>query len=137
MPIVVEVVSPEKYSAWVSGQKAKLAAVADDPNKVWSLDELKQRGEAVYTQNCAACHQPTGKGLPPAFPAIDGSKIANGPKDGHLDIVLNGKAGTSMQSFGKQLSDTDIAAVLTYERNSWGNKTGDMVLPAEVKAARK
>lgn len=137
MPIVVEVVSPEKYSAWVSEQKARLSAAADDPNKVWSLDELKQRGEAVYAQNCAACHQPNGKGLPPAFPALDGSKIAIGPKDGHLDVVLNGKAGTSMQSFGKQLSDTDIAAVLTYERNSWGNRTGDMVLPAEVKSARK
>lgn len=137
MPIVVEVVSPEKYSAWVAEQKAKMAAVAEDPNKVWTLGELKQRGESVYMQNCAACHQSTGKGLPPAFPALDGSKVATGPKGDHLNIVLNGKAGTAMQSFGKQLSDTDIAAVLTYERNSWGNKVGDMVLPAEVKAARK
>ncbi|MDO8347092.1 MAG: cytochrome c oxidase subunit II [Rugosibacter sp.] len=137
MPIVVEVMSAEKYSAWVAEQKARLSAAAEDPNKVWSLDELKQHGEAVYTKNCAACHQPNGKGLPPAFPPLDGSKIATGPKEMHLDIVLNGKAGTTMQSFSKQLSDTDIAAVLTYERNSWGNKTGDMVLPAEVKAARK
>lgn len=137
MPIVVEVVSPEKYSAWVSEKKARLSAAADDPNKVWTLDELKQRGEAVYTQNCAACHQPTGKGLPPAFPALDGSKIATGPKGGHLNIVLNGKGGTAMQPFGKQLSDADIAAVVTYERNAWGNKGGDMVQPAEVKAVRK
>ena len=137
MPIVVDVVSAEKYSAWVAEQKTKMAAVADDPSKVWTLDELKTRGEAVYTQNCAACHQPTGKGLPPAFPALDGSKIATGPKDGHLGIVLNGKAGTAMAAFGKQLSDAEIAAVVTYERNAWGNKVGDMVQPSEVKALRK
>jgi len=137
MPIVVDVVSAEKYSAWVAEQKTKMAAVADDPSKVWTLDELKTRGEVVYTQNCAACHQPTGKGLPPAFPALDGSKIATGPKDGHLGIVLNGKAGTAMAAFGKQLSDAEIAAVVTYERNAWGNKVGDMVQPSEVKALRK
>ena len=137
MPIVVDVVSAEKYSAWVAEQKTKMAAVADDPSKVWTLDELKTRGESVYTQNCAACHQPTGKGLPPAFPALDGSKIATGPKDAHLDIVLNGKPGTAMAAFGKQLSDAEIAAVVTYERNAWGNKVGDMIQPAEVKAARK
>lgn len=137
MPIVVEVVSAEKYTAWVAEQKKKLATTADDPQKVWTLNELKQHGEAVYTQNCAACHQPTGKGLPPAFPALDGSKIATGPKEAHLNIVLNGKTGTAMQAFGKQLSDTDIAAVITYERNAWGNHMGDMVQPAEVKAARQ
>lgn len=137
MPIVVDVVSAEKYSAWVAEQKTKMAAVADDPAKVWTLDELKTRGESVYTQNCAACHQATGKGLPPTFPALDGSKIATGPKDAHLDIVLNGKPGTAMAAFGKQLSDAEIAAVVTYERNAWGNKVGDMMQPAEVKAARK
>ncbi|PKO84743.1 MAG: cytochrome c oxidase subunit II [Betaproteobacteria bacterium HGW-Betaproteobacteria-11] len=137
MPIVVEVVSAEKYAVWVAGQKKKLAAAAEDPQKVWTLGELKQRGETVYAQNCAACHQPTGKGLPPAFPAIDGSKIATGPKEAHLNIVLNGKTGTSMQAFDKQLSDTDIAAVITYERNAWGNHAGDMVQPADVKAARQ
>ena len=137
MPIVVDVVSAEKYSAWVAEQKAKMATVADDPSKVWTMDELKTRGESVYSQNCAACHQPTGKGLPPAFPALDGSKIATGPKDGHLNRVFNGKAGTAMAAFGKQLSDTEIAAVVTYERNSWGNKMGDMVQPSEVKALHK
>ena len=137
MPIVVDVVSAEKYSAWVAEQKAKISAVADDPAKVWTLDELKVRGESVYAQNCAACHQPTGKGLPPAFPALDGSKIATGPKDAHLDRVLNGKPGTAMAAFGKQLSDVEIAAVVTYERNAWGNKMGDMLQPAEVEAARK
>lgn len=137
MPIVVEVVSAEKYTSWVAEQKKKLAAMAEDPQKVWALDELKRRGETVYAQNCAACHQPTGKGLPPAFPALDGSKIANGPVDAHLSIVLNGKPGTSMQAFGKQLSDTDIAAVVTYERNAWGNHTGDVIQPAEVTKARQ
>lgn len=137
MPIVVDVVSAEKYSTWVAEQKAKMAAVADDPSKVWTMDELKTRGEAVYAQNCSACHQPTGKGLPPAFPALDGSKIATGPKGEHLDRVLNGKAGTAMAAFGKQLSDAEIAAVVTYERNAWGNKVGDMVQPSEVKALRK
>ncbi|TAJ22241.1 MAG: cytochrome c oxidase subunit II [Rugosibacter sp.] len=137
MPIVVDVVSAEKYSAWVAEQKTRMAAVADDPAKVWTLDELKTRGETVYAQNCSACHQPTGKGLPPAFPALDGSKIATGPREDHLHLVLNGKAGTAMAAFGKQLSDAEIAAVVTYERNAWGNKVGDMVQPSEVKASRK
>jgi len=135
MPIVVEVVSQEKYAAWVGDQKKK--AAADDPSKVWGAVELKARGEKVYAANCAACHQATGKGLPPAFPPLDGSKIATGDKKAHIDIVLGGKPGTAMAAFGKQLSDTDIAAVVTFERNAWGNKTGDLVQPAEVKAARK
>lgn len=137
MPIVVEVVSPEKYAQWVAGQKKKTAAAADDPNKQWSAAELKARGEKVYAANCVACHQVSGKGLPPGFPALDGSKIATGDKVAHIDIVLNGKTGTAMAAFAKQLSDTDIAAVVTYERNAWGNKTGDAVQPGEVKAARK
>jgi len=137
MPIVVEVVSAEKYTQWVTEQKKKASAAAEDPNKQWTLAELQAKGEKVYAANCSACHQPTGKGMPPAFPALDGSKIATGDKAAHIDRVLNGKAGTAMAAFGKQLSDTDIAAVITYERNAWGNKTGDMVQPAEVKAARK
>jgi cytochrome c oxidase subunit 2 len=137
MPIVVEVVSQEKYTQWVADQKKKAAAGAEDPNKQWTMGELQAKGEKVYAANCAACHQATGKGLPPAFPALDGSKIATGVKAAHIDRVLNGKPGTAMAAFGKQLSDTDIAAVITYERNAWGNKTGDAVQPAEVKAARK
>ena len=137
MPIVVEVKSAADYSAWVAGQKAnmKKVAVADAPDKAWTLDELKARGEKVYASNCVACHQPTGKGTPPAFPPLDGSKVVGGPKDGQLAFVLNGKAGTAMASF-KHLSDADLAGVVTYTRNTWGNKTGDMVTPAEVKAAR-
>jgi len=137
MPIVVEVVSPQKYTAWVAEQQKKMAAAADDPSKVWTLPELVKRGEAVYQANCLACHQATGKGLPPVFPALDGSKIATGAKAAHIDIIVNGKPGTAMAAFGKQLSDTDLAAVATYERNSWGNKVGDMVQPNEIKAARK
>lgn len=137
MPIVVKVVSQEEYTQWVAEQKKKASALAEDPNKQWTLADLQARGEKVYAANCAACHQPTGKGLPPTFPALDGSKIATGDKAAHINRVLNGKPGTAMVAFGKQLSDTDIAAVITYERNAWGNKTGDMVQPAEVKAARK
>ena len=137
MPIVVEVKSATDYSKWVESQKAsmKKVAAADNPDKPWTLDDLKARGEKVYATNCVACHQPTGMGLPPTFPALSGSKIATGPKDGHLALVLSGKTNTAMASF-KHLSDTDIAAVITYERNNWANKTGDMVTPAEVKTAR-
>jgi len=137
MPIVVKVVSQQQYTQWVAEQKKKSAAAAEDTNKQWTLAELKARGEKVYAANCAACHQANGKGLPPTFPALDGSKIATGDKAAHINRVLNGKPGTAMVAFGKQLSDTDIAAVITYERNAWGNKMGDMVQPAEVKAARK
>ncbi len=138
MPIVVDVVSGEQYTAWVAEQKKKFAAGAEDSNKKWDLAGLKARGEKVYSVNCVACHQATGKGLPGAFPALDGSKIVNGPRAAHLDIVVNGsKKNPAMVAFGKQLSDTDIAAVITFERNSWGNKTGDVIQPGEVKAARK
>jgi len=137
MPIVVKVVSQEQYTQWVAEQKKKSAAAAEDTNKQWTLAELKARGAKVYAANCVACHQANGKGRPPMFPALDGSKIATGPIAAHINRVLNGKPGTAMVAFGKQLSDTDIAAVITYERNSWGNNMGDMVQPAEVKAARK
>ncbi|HRF72573.1 MAG TPA: cytochrome c oxidase subunit II [Accumulibacter sp.] len=136
MPVVVEVVSEEKYAAWVAEQKTQLAAVAEDPNKVWALDELLAHGEKVYTANCAACHQANGEGLPPVFPALDGSKIVMGPKQAHLEMVINGKPGTAMAAFAAQLSDTDIAAVVAYERNAWTNKLGEVIQPAEVKALR-
>jgi cytochrome c oxidase subunit 2 len=135
MPIVVQVVEQDQYAAWVAEQKKKAAAVAPDPNKQWTQAELSQQGEKVYAQNCVACHQSNGQGVPNAFPALAGSKIANGDKAGHIDIVLNGKKGTAMAAF-KHLSDVEIAAVVTYERAAWGNK-GDMVSPADVKAARK
>ena len=137
MPIVVEVVSAEKYATWVEAQKKQMSAAADEVGKTYSLEELKSRGEKVYAANCVACHQANGKGLPPAFPALDGSKLAKGPMKDHVNIVLNGKPNTAMAAYGGQLGDGDIAAVVTYERNAWGNKTGDMVQPADIKAARK
>ena len=141
MPIVVEVVSPEKYAAWVAEQKKKMAAAVPDPSKQWTLEELKAQGEKVYAANCVACHQPTGMGVPGTFPALSGSKVTTGPKVAQINIVLNGvvKDGkpTLMAAFGKQLSDADLAAVITFTRNNWSNKTGDMVTPAEIKAAKK
>ena len=138
MPIVVQVVEQDKYTQWVAAAKSKMAAAAapvDQPGKQWTLDELKGQGEKVYAANCVACHQATGMGVPNTFPALSGSKVVNGPKEGHINIVLNGKPGTAMAPF-KHLSDVEIASVITYERNSWQNKA-DMVTPAEVKAARK
>jgi cytochrome c oxidase subunit 2 len=135
MPIVVEVKSKEDYAKWVGEQKQKATAAADDPNKTWTEAELIAKGAAVYAANCQACHQANGKGVPPAFPPLEGSKIVNGPVDAQVALVLNGKPGTAMAAW-KQLSDTDIAAVITYTRNSWGNKSGE-VLPAAVKTARK
>jgi len=137
MPIVVRVVSQEEYSKW-SGEKLKaIAAAADDPNKQYALEELKKRGEDVYAKNCVACHQATGQGVKGAFPALDGSKMVTGPKAAQIALVLNGKPNTAMAAFGKQLSDTDIAAAITFTRNNWGNKTGEVIQPSEVKAARK
>ena len=141
MPIVVKVVSQDDYSKWVGAQMKLIAAAADDPNKTYALDELKKRGEQVYARNCVVCHQATGKGTPPAFPPLDGSKIVLGPKDAQIATVLNGvqKNGTptAMVAFGKQLNDVELAAVITFTRNNWGNKTGEAIQPVEVKALRK
>ena len=136
MPIVVEVVEQDKYAAWIADQKKKATVAAVDPAKQWTLDELKAQGEKVYAANCVACHQANGMGVPNMFPALSGSKLTVGDKAAHLDMVLNGKTGTAMAPF-KHLSDVEIASVVTFERNSWANKTGDMVAPADVKAARK
>jgi cytochrome c oxidase subunit 2 len=135
MPVVVEVKSREAYAAWVATQKQKLAVAAEDPNKVWSEADLAAKGEKIYAANCAACHQATGKGVAGAFPALDGSKIVNGPADAQIALLLNGKTGTAMPSW-KQLSDADIAAVITYTRNSWGNHSGEAIQPAQIVAAR-
>jgi cytochrome c oxidase subunit II len=135
MPIVVDVKSKADYAKWADEQKKSAGAGAIDPNHVWDRAELMARGAAVYNANCVACHQATGKGVPGAFPALDGSKIVNGPPAGQIAIVLNGKPGTPMPPW-TQLSDPDLAAVITYTRNSWGNKTGDVLQPSEIKAAR-
>jgi cytochrome c oxidase subunit 2 len=118
-----------------------MAALADDPAKVWTIDELKIKGEKVYAANCVACHQATGKGVPGAFAALDGSAVVNGPREAQIAVLLNGqnsgKYPSAMPAF-KQLSDSDIAAVITYTRNSWSNKAAEnIVQPAEVLAARK
>ncbi|MEW8053561.1 MAG: cytochrome c oxidase subunit II [Candidatus Thiodiazotropha sp.] len=137
MPIVVESVSQEKFAAWIDDQNAiKVAAAAEaSADKTWSMDELMAKGKTLYDTKCAACHQVTGVGLPPAFPPLSGSAIATGAIEDHLNIVINGKEGTAMQPWGS-LNDLEIAAIMTYERNAWDNKTGDVVQPADVKQAR-
>ena len=134
MPVVVEVKSKQDYAAWVAEQKKKASAAVDDPSKQWTMADLMARGQQVYMANCAACHQPTGQGVPNAFPALAGSKVVLGPKEAQILLVLHGKPNTAMASF-KQLSDTELAAVVTYTRNSWGN-AADAAQPAEVKTAR-
>jgi len=136
MPIVVEVMEPEKYTEWVAAQKVKSAKTTVDVNKVFTMDELKAEGEKVYAGNCVACHQANGKGILGAFAALDGSKIANGPIEEHIGMVLNGKANTAMAAY-KHLSDVDVAAVVTYERNAWGNTKGDLIQPSEINRFRK
>jgi len=154
MPIVVEAVSKEDYAKWVAEQKGESAeqtvAAAGDAgtqtdaassdaapaaDREWSMDELMAKGEQVYTQHCVACHQANGQGVPPTFPALNGGAISTGPVDAHIDIVMNGKANTAMAAFA-HLADEDIAAVVTYERNAWDNKVGDLVQPAAIKALR-
>ena len=134
MPIVVNAVSEEEYKSWVSDMKLAQAEAAAGADKEWTKDELITKGKEVYGANCAACHMPTGQGLPGTFPALDGSAIVNGPVADHIDRVLHGK--NLMPAFGEQLNDTEIAAAITYERNSWSNQTGDVVQPSAVKAAR-
>ncbi|WP_460506271.1 cytochrome c oxidase subunit II [Hydrogenophaga soli] len=136
MPIHVKVVTAEEYSAWVADKKKAMAAAADDPAKVWALPDLVKRGEAVYAANCAACHQPNGKGAGPIKP-LDGSPVVlNADKAKQIAVLLNGQNNGAMPAW-KQLSDTEIAAVITYTKNSWSNKTDQIVQPAEVVAARK
>ncbi|WP_339489268.1 cytochrome c oxidase subunit II [Pseudomonas sp. EL_65y_Pfl2_R95] len=132
MPIVVEAKSKPDYEKWLAEQKAETAKLKELTEKDWTLEELVARGDKIYHTTCASCHQPEGQGLPPMFPALDGSKVATGPKEDHLSKVFHGVPGTAMAAFGKQLSEVDIAAVVTYERNAWGNKVGDMVTPKEV-----
>ena len=136
MPIHVKVLSAEDYAAWVVAEKKKQAAKADDPAKVWALDDLSKRGEKVYAANCAACHQANGKGAG-AIKPVDGSAVVlDADKSKQIAVLLNGQNNGAMPAW-KQLSDTEIAAVITYTKNNWSNKTGQIVQPAEVLAARK
>ena len=136
MPIHVKVVSAEEYTQWVAAEQKKMAALADDPSKVWSLTDLVKRGEKVYAANCAACHQANGKGAG-AIKALDGSAVVlDADKSKQIAIMLNGAGNGAMPAW-KQLSDTDLAAVITYTKNSWTNKTEQIVQPADLLAARK
>lgn len=143
MPIVVDAVPEDKFKVWADEQKTKMAAASAGADKEWTKDELVAHGKEVYTKNCAVCHQANGQGLPPAFPALTGSKIVNAPifdaegkliKDSHVDRVMNGK--NVMPAWKGVLNDVDIAAVVTYERNELGNSMGDVVQPAQIKALR-
>ena len=134
MPVVVEARTPEDYAAWLAERKAAAQAERALGDREWSLDALMARGEQAYQSACAACHQASGEGLPPVFPALRGSAIATGARQGHIAIVVDGKPGTAMPAFGRQLSALDLAAIITYERNAWGNQTGDMVTPQDIAA---
>jgi cytochrome c oxidase subunit 2 len=136
MPIVVEVKSEADYAAWIGIQKAAAAEAAASAEKTWSMDELMAHGEKVYTTNCVACHQSSGEGIPNVFPGLKGSPVAIGDVAKHIEVVVKGVPGTAMQAFGGQLNDADLAALVTYERNAWGNSTGDLVQPSDIKAAR-
>ena len=134
MPIHVKVLPADEYTAWVDGEKKRLAALADDPDKVWTLPELVARGQKVYAANCAACHLETGKGGG-AIKALDGSAIVKGGPAEQMHVLLEGRANGAMPAW-KQLSDVELAAVATYTKNHWTNQTGQMIQPAEFKAAR-
>jgi cytochrome c oxidase subunit II len=136
MPIHVKVLSQADYSQWVATKVKAMQAAADDPAKVWQLVDLMARGEKVYAANCVACHKADGKGDGAKIKALDGSAIVTGDPAQQVQILLNGAAGGAMPAW-RQLSDTEIAAVVTYTKNSWSNKTGKLVQPAEIVAARK
>ncbi len=136
MPIHVKVVTAEEYTKWVDGKKKEMAAKADDPSKVWELTALVARGEKVYTANCAVCHKPDGKGAGP-IKALDGSAVVTDAEHAkQIMVLLNGQNNGAMPAW-KALSDTELAAVITYTKNTWSNKTGQLVQPAEIVAARK
>ena len=148
MPIAVVVKSEADYAKWVVesktkwGTKASVSAApavsvpTEDDNKVFTMAEAKAKGETLYAANCVACHQPNGRGMPPAFPSLAGSKIVLGPSDQQINIVLNGKPGTAMQPFAR-LSNSEIAALITFTKNSFGNSVGKVIQPSDIKAARK
>jgi cytochrome c oxidase subunit 2 len=137
MPIVIEAVDQEKFSDWVAQQKNIMLAKAEEASsdKEWSMDELMEKGRSVYNKHCSACHQLEGEGLNPVFPALKGSKIVNGPLDEHIKIVLEGKVSTGMPAWNNLLNELELAAVITYERNAWGNDTGDIIQPSDVKTS--
>jgi len=133
MPIVVEAVTPEEFRAWVESRtNDQVAAAAVEPVAEWDRERLMSHGREIYDAQCAACHQSDGTGMQPAFPALAGSAVVNGDPADHIDIVLNGRAGTAMAAFGNRLEAHDIAATITYTRNAFGNQTGDVIQPIEI-----
>ena len=140
MPVVVEVRPEEEFDAWIEDQRLAMALASEtavaDRNKTWSMEELMPMGEEVYISQCATCHQPNGTGQDGKYPALAGSEITTGDIAEHLNRVMNGKADTEMQAWAPQLSDLDLAAVITYERNSWGNDTSEVIQPMTVYTAR-
>jgi len=136
MPVVLEAVSEDAYYDWVGEMMVAAMDANAGADRAWARDELMARGEKVYGTFCVACHQANGQGIPGAFKPLVGSPVTTGPIEGHIDVVMNGVAGTAMAPFGSQLSDVDIAAVITYERNAWGNDMGDLVQPSAVAESR-
>ena len=138
MPVVVEAKTPADFDRWVAQkiEEQEAAKAAEAARGIMSKEELMTLGQQVYESKCAACHQASGEGLPGVFPGLKGSKMVTEDIPAHIDIVVNGKSGTAMQAFGKQLSNSELAAVITYERNAWGNDTGDLVQAADVAAAK-
>ncbi|WP_232055277.1 cytochrome c oxidase subunit II [Vibrio taketomensis] len=136
MPIVVHAMTESDYESWVSEKQAELALAKEQAqaalSSVLNLEESMQIGEQIYTDRCAVCHQANGQGIPGAFPAIAGSAVATGNVDEHIDIIVNGRAGTAMQAFANQLTEQEIAAVITYQRNGFGNDTGDVVQASDI-----
>ena len=136
MPIHVKVLAAADYTAWVDGKRKEAAAKQDDPTKVWALPDMLARGEKVYAANCAACHQANGKGAGPIKPLDGAAVVLDTDHTKQLHVLLNGQNNGAMPSW-KQLSDTDLAAVISFTKNNWSNKTGQIVQPSEVLAARK
>ena len=132
MPIVVEVMEEAAFDSWYAEQLEVEEERRFLATQTMTEEELMAEGEQVYATFCSSCHMPNGKGVPPVFPAIDGSPIATGPRDAHFDIVVNGKTGTAMQAFGKQLDAAQIAAVIHYQRHAWSNNTDDVTQPRDV-----
>ncbi len=137
MPIVVKALPMEEYQAWVEEQKIKSASAEMDALRAWTQEELVAAGEGVYQANCMSCHQAEGQGIPGMFPAIAGSDIATGNIEKHVETVLNGVADSPMNAFGSRLSDVDLAAVITYQRNAFGNSTGDLLQPSQLREVRQ
>jgi len=136
MPIVVIAKEQADYDTWVTEQLASAELAKADSEKTWDMDSLIAQGEKVYNSTCAACHQAGGQGIPGVFPAITASPTVTGELGEHLNTIMNGRPGTAMQAFAGQLSDADIAAVTTFQRNALGNAVGDLVQPTDVKALR-